>query len=224
MICCLYPRLPGEVATEHYGGDAEKRALGFGQAIGLLHTCFRECADENGYRDIELLEQVEEWAIPRIREEGAMVDCCAIEQIWRDAESELKLLYEELPQQLIHRDAHPFNMLFSAGRLTGFLDFEMVLRGPRVFDVCYCGGAILVEGFEDPEQGQKWPSLFHSLVRGYDKFCPLTASERLALYGVFMAIQLIFLAFWMDRDDKDSARTCERLVYWLATNHNALTM
>lgn len=223
-VYCLYPRLPGHVVTEHYAGDAEKRALGFGQAIGLLHTCFQERADINGYQGTAFIEQIEEWAIRRIRKDRTTVDACAIEQIWRGAESELKPLYKELPQQLIHRDAHPSNMLFSAGRLTGLLDFEMVRRGPRVFDVCYCGSSILVEGFEDSEKGQKWPSLFYSLTRGYEEFCPLTGSERLAMYGVFVVIELLFIAFWMDRHNADAARISERLLYWLAANRDALAM
>jgi len=223
-IYCLYPRLPGCVVTEHYAGDAWRRATGFGRAIGFLHTCLLECDDVNGYQEMDLDEQVGEWAIPRIRQGGTMVDACAIEQIWQDARSELKPLCNELPRQLIHRDAHPSNMLFSAGRLTGFLDFEMIRRGPRVFDVCYCGSSILVEGFEDSEKGQKWPSLFHSLVRGYEEFCPLTATERLAVYGVFVSIGLLFMAFWLDTHDRDAARMNESLLFWLATNRDALAM
>ena len=115
-------------------------------------------------------------------------------------------------------------MLFSAGQLTGFVDFEMVRRGPRVFDACYCGSSILVGGFEDSEKGQRWPSLFHSLVRGYEEFCPLTASERLAVYGVFVTIELLFIAYFLDMHNVDAARTNERLLYWLATNRDALVM
>jgi Ser/Thr protein kinase RdoA (MazF antagonist) len=115
-------------------------------------------------------------------------------------------------------------MLFSAGQLTGWLDFELVRRGPRVFDLCYCASSLLVEGFEDLEQGRQWPGLFRSLVRGYEKSCPLTDPERQAVYGVFVAIELIFLAFWMDRHNEDAAAECERLVYWLAKNRDALAI
>lgn len=198
--------------------------MGFGRAIGLLHSCFKELAGIGGYPDIKLVEQIDEWAVPRFRDDGTTVDADAIEQIWRDARSELGPVYKELPQQLIHRDAHPSNMLFSAGRLTGLLDFELVRRGPRIFDVCYCASSILVEGFEDLEQGRLWPSLFRSLARGYSEFCPLTASERQAVYGVFVAIELIFMAFWMDRHNQDAATECERLVYWLAKNRDALAI
>ena len=221
-VYCLYPRLPGNVITEHYAGDAEKRALGFGRAIGLLHTCFQARADVNGHRELALLEQIEQWALPRIREEGSAVDARAIERIWRDAEAELGPLYSKLPRQVIHRDPHPSNMLFSAGRLTGFLDFEMVRRGPRAFDVCYCGSSILVEGFEDSEKAQRWARLVHSLTRGYGEYFPLVASERLAMYGVLVSIELLFIAFCMDTRNYDAARTNERLLHWLATNRQVL--
>lgn len=170
------------------------------------------------------MTQIEEWAIPRIRKNRTAVNACAIEQIWRGAESELKPLYKELPQQLIHRDAHTSNMLFSAGRLTGLLDFEMVRRGQRVFDVCYCGSSILDEGFEDSDKRQKWPSLFYSLVRGYEMFCPLTVSERQAMYGMLVIIELLFIACWLDKHNEDAAKMDELLLYWLATNRDVLTM
>ena len=93
-VCCLYPKLPGHVVTEHYAGDAEKRALGFGQAIGLLHTCLQEHADINEYQGRAFIAQIEEWAIPCIRKDWTTVDACEIEQLWRDVEAELKSLYE----------------------------------------------------------------------------------------------------------------------------------
>ena len=223
-VYCLYPRLPGDVVPEHYAGDAETRAQGFGRAIGLLHTCLQERADADEYPQMELVEHIDEWAIPRIRKGRTTVDASAVEQIWRDARSELEPIYVELPQQLIHRDAHSSNMLFSAGQLTGLLDFELVRRGPRIFDLCYCASSILVDGFEDFKKRQKWPSLFRSLVRGYSEFCPLTTSERLAAYGVTVAIELIFTAFWMDRSNEDGAVQCQRLLYWLATNRDALAI
>lgn len=134
----LYPRLPGEIVTEHYGGDAEKRAGAFGRAIGFLHERLRTCDGLNGIRDMNFVGQIHEWAIPRIRAGKAMVDAEAIERIWRDIEAEFVPLHDNLPKQLIHRDAHPWNMLFDEGELTGFLDFEMVVRGLPLFDVCYC--------------------------------------------------------------------------------------
>ena len=57
-----------------------------------------------------------------------------------------------------------------------------------------------------------------------EEFCPLTASERQAVYGVTVAIELIFVAFWMGRHNEDGATECERLLHWLATNRDALAI
>ena len=220
----LYPKLPGLVITEHYGGDAENRARACGRAIALLHLCLRECDHLSGFPRLDLVEQIREWAVPRIRTGGTVVDACAIERVWTDAGQEIVSLYSELPRQLIHRDPHPSNMLFDKGELTGFLDFEMVLKGPRVFDVCYCGSSMLVSGFQEPEKAQRWPELCRSLVRGYEEFCPLTPSEYRALYGLFVAIELIFIAYWLDTHAENAARSSGSMLYWLSTNRDALAI
>ena len=218
----LYPRLPGNVVTEHYDGDAEKRAAAFGRAIGFLHERLRACDGLNGIRDMDLIGQIRGWALPCIHAGKAMVDAEAVERIWRDVEGEFVPLHDDLPKQLIHRDAHPWNMLFDEGELTGFLDFEMVVRGLPLFDVCYCASAILVDGFEDSEKAQKWPALFRSLVAGYEAFRPPSSAERLAVYGVLVATEFLFIAFWLDRCDEDNARSSARMLYWLAANREAL--
>ncbi|MCP4540564.1 MAG: phosphotransferase [Chloroflexi bacterium] len=219
----LYPKLAGEVVAEHYTGDAEQQAEALGKAIGFLHGHLQACGDLSGFRDMNLIGQIQEWAIPCIRTGKAMVDAEAIEKIWRDAEEEFVPLYDDLPKQLIHRDAHPANMLFDNGRLTGFLDFELAVRGRRVFDICYCASAILVDGFQDQEKARKWHTLFRSIVSGYEIFYPLSSSERLAVYGVLVAITLLFTAFWLDiRSDEDAAKNTESLLYWLSDNRQTL--
>ena len=70
----------------------------------------------SGFREMRLIEQIQEWAIPRIQESRAMVDGDAIERIWRGVEKEMGSLSDELPKQLIHRDVNPANMLFENGQ------------------------------------------------------------------------------------------------------------
>jgi Ser/Thr protein kinase RdoA (MazF antagonist) len=223
-VCSLYPRLPGDVVTEHYAGEARKRAGDLGRAIGLLHTGFRLLDGMTRFPEMALVTHIDDWAMPRIREGEAAVDTGALERIWREARSELEPVSGELPRQLIHRDPHPSNMLFTERRLTGWVDFELVRRGPRIFDLCYCASSLLVDGFEDREKGQLWPALFRSMVQGYEELCPLADSERRAVYGVFVVIELIFTAFWLDRGNEDAARQCERLLYWLEVHRDALSI
>ena len=221
-IHCLYPRLPGKPIAEHYAGDAPGRAQALGKAIGRLHTYLLACEALGGFGELKLLEQIRTWAMPCVRKNRSVVGGDSIERIWAAVDPEMDSLYNELPKQLIHRDPNPQNMLFDDGKLTGFVDFDMVVRGPRVFDVCYCASSLLVSGFEDPAKVEKWPGLFHFLVRGYQEVFPLTSPERLALYGTLAAIELLFMAFSLETQAEGAARCNARVLRWLSANRECL--
>ncbi len=221
-IFCLYPILPGKVIDEHYAGNAAERAKAFGKAIGFLHTCFLKCDSLTGYREMKLIEQIQKWAIPTIRKHRDIVDGGAIEKIWGEIEPEMVSLYGTLPNQLIHRDPNPMNMLFGNGMLTGFVDFDRVTRGPRIFDVCYCGTSLLVSGFPDADKMQRWPALFHSLVAGYQAVCSLTSPEHPAIFGTLAAIELLFMAFSLETQAEGAAKCNANVLYWLSANRKLI--
>jgi Ser/Thr protein kinase RdoA (MazF antagonist) len=223
-VFCLVPRLPGEAIPEHYGGDALGRAEAFGKAIGFLHTFLLKCGHRSDCQELRLLRQIREWVIPCIRGHKASVEAESIENLWRKVEQELKPYYYHLPKQLIHRDAHPGNMLFEAGRLTGFIDCELVVRGPRLFDLCYCGTSLLVSGYPQAEKMQAWPGLFHALVKGYQGVIPLTATEIKAMFGILEAIELLFIAFSLKTGADAAAKSNESLFHWLAANRERITL
>jgi Ser/Thr protein kinase RdoA (MazF antagonist) len=64
-----------------------------------------------------------------------------------------------LPQTVIHRDPHPGNMLFEDGYLSGVLDFDLMMRGPRIFDPCYCATSMLLAQFLDERHREYWLDL-----------------------------------------------------------------
>jgi len=221
-ICCLYPKLPGRVIVDHFDGNAAERARGFGRAIALLHECFRQTGDARESPRMDLIEHVDEWALPIIRRAEPAVNSQAVERAWQKARSELEPIYCDLPQQLIHRDAHTSNMLFDGAELTGFLDFEMTRRGPRVFDVCYCASGILDEGFEDPSKAQDWLGLLRALINGYEEGSLLTIPEHAAVPGILVAIELLFIAYWVDVGYGDAAAKTTRLLRWLEAHRDSL--
>lgn len=223
-IFCLYPRLIGDVITEHYAGDAAVRAAALGKAIAFLHSCFLKCDDGSSYDDIRLIEQIQNWAIPCLRGYKTIFDKDSLEKIWQELEQEMESIYIKLPKQLIHRDLHPANMLFDACKLTGFVDFEMVVRGPRVFDVCYCGTSILVGAFPNAAKMRSWPKLFRSLVKGYQEIQLLTHCELSALYGTLAAIELLFAAFSLEIKAEEAAMCNVNILKWLSANKESLSV
>ena len=63
-------------------------------------------------------------------------------------EQEFGEIYESLPQQIIHRDPNPGNIIL-CGDKWGILDFDLSEKNVRIFDPCYAATAILSESFED---------------------------------------------------------------------------
>ncbi len=171
-----------------------------------------------------LIEQIQQWAIPCVREHRAVVDGDAVEHIWHQVEPDMVALYSALPKQLIHRDPNPANMLFDAGQLTGFVDFDMTVRGPRIFDPCYCGSSILVGGFSDSAKVAQWPGILRRLMQGYQEQCPLTTAETQAVYGTLVTIQLLYMAFSLETQAAGAAQYNARVLNWLSANRENIVV
>ena len=212
----LSPQLPGAVYTDHYGPGAEGRARQFGVAIARLHGALRGCDQIASMPDMDLPGDIQRCG-PLVR------------SIWpanqrppgpilTELETGLAKCFTLLPQQLLHRDAHPGNMLFQDGQLTGWIDFELMERGPRIFDLCYCSTSLLMNGLDDPAKRQAWPRLVRALVEGYDSVSPITPVERGAIRMMQMAIGVLFIA-WLAHNNytAPAARNIEALA-WLYAN------
>lgn len=84
---------------------------------------------------------------------------------------------QDLPQQVLHRDCGPGNILMEGERVTAILDFEFAGVDRRVFDLCV---AISWWPVRLMGTGQEW-ELIDSFGRAYTAYVPLTEEELLAL-------------------------------------------
>jgi hypothetical protein len=124
-------------------------------------------------------------------------------------------LYAALPRQLIHRDMHLGNLLFEGGRFTGYLDFDISQKNVRIFDICYMGASMLVDIYKDEGKLDGWRAVFDGVLRGYEKAQPLTEAEKAAIPGMFIAIELIFTAFFSKIGQPGTAIFCAEMTNWL---------
>jgi Ser/Thr protein kinase RdoA (MazF antagonist) len=175
---------------------------------------------------MHLPNSVINYVLPTVQEKGSCAehgaDCLDVEAVSAavaDFEAKITPLYERLPKHLIHRDPHPANMLFDGGELSGILDFDLVMRGVRIFDPCYCATSILVGGFGQPEQRAVWSGIFGALLGGYEQHVPLTDAEREAVLPVLMSIQLLFIAFSLNVGNPGAAKCNERVLGWLCDDY-----
>lgn len=119
-----------------------------------------------------------------------------------DFEHHVQPMRQRLPQQVIHADANPENIVLRGGHI-GFIDFGDIVLAPRVFDLAIAASYLRPAG-ADPL------TLLRPLVAAYDSVTPLDAAESGALFDLVRArlAASITLLFWrLDRrPDSDAYR------------------
>ncbi len=203
-VACLYRALPGSHYESFDGKEGVLRARQVGNALGRLHAALAEVPSTQGfdrYRPEALL----------VSELGAARGIYDLERVERI--SARRRLSTTLPEQLIHRDFHLYNLLFFGGRPSGYLDFDMLMRGPRLFDVCYCSLETLAKRFDEPAFPEYWFRVFGAIIKGYDEIVPLTGVERESIVGVMVQIELLFMHHF--RAEPIPGKNAERVLHWL---------
>lgn len=221
---CLVRRVGGRciLAREIYRGNYDESARLIGEAIGRLHCALKQFDDDPGFDNRDLWQQVSEWAMPAVRNVMDLPD-----SFYRRFSEQFGALYPSLPNQVIHRDPTPSDILFQNGKLSGFVEFEMTERNIRLFDPCYAATAILSESFDasDTERLEQWIGVFRAILDGYDSICVLTAEEKRAVVWTVFSIQMICIAYFSQKKQYAPLRdTNVAMLKWLIQNESRLTV
>jgi len=202
QVSCLYRALPGTHYDTFDGKPGLRHARQVGTALGRLHTALAELpvlGFELYGREAHL-----------VRELGATspYDVARLERI-----AARRFSSAALPQQLIHRDFHLYNVLFEDDRASGYLDFDMLMSGPRLFDVCYCSIETLAKRFDEPGFPEYWFAVLGAIVKGYSQHVSLTALERRSFPSLMTEVELLLLHHF--RADPVPGKNAERVLHWL---------
>lgn len=127
-----------------------------------------------------------------------------------------------LPNQLIHRDFHRGNVLFTGEALSGFLDFDLVHEGPRLFDVCYCASSALSESFYEAGYAEYWVTVVRTIFRAYGLNAGLSRQERSLAWSMLMTIELICMRGCLEKQDLDAARMNQGMLFWIDDHRSQL--
>lgn len=224
----LYPYLPGRVYDQHYTKRDSVttailiRAAAYGRGLARLHRGLATLSDRDGYSTIDVPGQLRRWVRSALPETAASE--YGLDAVYTRFEPWLFARYDELPQQAIHRDAHPGNLLIQDGEVSGFIDWEISTRGPRLFDLAYCSTALLSAAGGIPARRQAWLKQLAALVAGYTEVQELTEAERALLGQMQMAIQLIFAAYHADAGRPEQMVSSLESLQWLVANRNAVSV
>ena len=133
-----------------------------------------------------------EWAFPVVQKFNKKYNQGISDDFFNDYTETFGKLYEKLPRQFIHRNAHDGNIFFENDEPTTWIGFEYYNEyNVRIFDILY--GANTDTG--------EWRK---NIIKGYNSVNPLTSEEKQALYYVMCSIDMIFIAWGNDETDENS--------------------
>jgi len=136
-----------------------------------------------------------------------------------DLELAMRDAFRDLPEQLIHRDCHAENLLSCGSEVTGIVDWDHLVVGPRVLDVAYFAVQAAKHDVRDAGKMAQWFHDLPLLVQGYASVSALSREERAAIPYVMIAVP-IFFAHWAISKAMDSDYIRQELdtAAWLYDN------
>lgn len=204
-------------ASSMYLDEYMPKARFIGEIIGQLSLALSQVDVITNQANIH--QGAKEWALP-ILEKKMDLPKDFVENYVR----EFGEIYDSLPQQIIHRDPNPGNLILNDDNW-GVLDFDLSERNLRIFDPCYAATAILSESFEagNTEKLSKWVSIYKNIIYGYDEVAKLSDNEWKAIPYVVITNQLISTA-WFSEQEKYSElyEINKKMTEWMLQNFDKL--
>ncbi|MCI8752783.1 MAG: phosphotransferase [Lachnospiraceae bacterium] len=173
-----------------------------GYAIAQLHRAFMKCEKEIEFWDNSLLEEMKGWINESLTNNEWRI--IGKEEYLKTVEL-LESFYNYLPKQLIHRDIHFGNFLFSKGGLSGYIDFDLSQRNIRIFDICYFLTGLLAEETDNAFTQNEWIENVKSVISGYESVINLSIKEKNAIPCVMESIEILFIAYFISVKDTKRA-------------------
>ena len=166
-----------------------------------------------------IFKSAKEWAIPTLV--GKMDILKTFMEMY---EKEFGEIYETLPQQIIHRDPNPGNIIL-CGDKWGIIDFDISERNIRIFDPCYAATAILSESFEDGNTNKlnQWIEVYKNILQGYVEVVKLSDNEWKAIPYVIITNQLIATAWFSEQEKyRELYETNKKMTEWMLYNYDSM--
>jgi len=200
-------------ASTMYFEDYMPKARFIGEIVGQLSVALSKV--EVITNQANIFKSAKEWAIPALS--GKMDLPKSFVEMY---EKEFGEIYESLPQQIIHRDPNPGNIILY-GDNWGVLDFDLSERNIRIFDPCYAATAILSESFEadNTDKLNQWIIIYKNILYGYDEVVKLSDNEWKAIPYVVITNQLISTAWFSEQEKyRELYETNKKMTEWMLHN------
>ena len=200
-------------------GNDGKIASTMGGIIADLHIAFQKCEEEDIFWNNSLLDEMNGW----VRNNLEVNDWKYVtKEEYEETVSQLEMVYESLPVQLIHRDVHFGNFLFSDGKFSGYIDFDLSQRNIRIFNLCYFLLGLLCEEEKFEITDELWFELVKNVFTGYEHKLKLTEMEKKAVPYVMECIELLFVSYFESINDVCCAKDAYRIFIFIKKQENRI--
>ena len=212
-------KLSGVHILDIYEEDYKNIAYKTGKIVAKLHIAFIACEQKITLWNNSLLDEMNGWIYKSLKENQFRY---ITELDFETSLNELKDCYDKLPRQLIHRDMHFGNIIFDKGEFSGYLDFDLSQKNVRIFDICYFLMGLLINHEKKKEDAEKWYQIISKFIEGYEVTNPLTKLEKDSIVCLMGSIELLFLAYFLSKEDEILAEGAANLYYFVRKNEKKI--
>jgi len=208
IFCGLMERVPGSHIDFHAHPELIRK---LGSELARLHIAFINIESKyNVHADNDFLTELENC----IKLGLANVS----DEILKHVESELLFKHLNLPRQMIHKDVHPQNIMFHEGETSGWLDFDLVCKDIRIFDIAHLLDSLILERHNNHLTIGAWHKMWTDLLTGYNEISSLTCEEIEILPVLMVAIEVWYAAYWQNNNYSEGSKKASLLAKWLYDN------
>jgi len=217
LFCFLSRKLPGSNIVR-IGNDGNL-AYTMGEIIADLHMAFKKCEDTEVFWNNSLRDEMNGWVKNNLEANDWKY---ISKEEYEKIVSQLEMVYDNLPVQLIHRDVHFGNFLFSEGKFSGYIDFDLSQKNIRIFDLCYFLLGLLSEEEKLEITGELWFEFVKNVFAGYERKLTLNEVEKRAVPYVMECIELLFVAYFESINDVCCAEDAYRIFTLVKKQENRI--
>jgi Ser/Thr protein kinase RdoA (MazF antagonist) len=195
-----------------------------GQAIARLHEALASYPDKKvGHKTWreDLAGRVAGW-ISSLSDGLPEPQAAMVKRVGLEREAEIEGALRGLPEQLIHRDCHPGNILVQGTRVIGFIDCDHLCLGPRLFDLAYYAVHHLKWVTDDETATHRWLTHLPHLIAGYRSGQSWLPEEAAALPYAMMAYHLLLSHWFMGLSQWEPIALELRALDWIHTHFDII--
>jgi Ser/Thr protein kinase RdoA (MazF antagonist) len=215
------------IEASEYPSDPELQAELFyhtGQAIAKLHQALASYPDKGiggkTWRE-DLAGRVSEW-ISALGDGLPELQAAVVKRVGLERGAAIEAALRGLPEQLIHRDCHPGNILVQGTRVIGFIDCDHLCIGPRLFDLAYYAVHHLKWVTDDEAATHRWLTNLPHLLTGYRSQQSLSREEVAALPYGMLAYHLLLSHWFMGLPRPEAIALEVRALDWIHMHFDAI--